>query len=211
MTCESWLKPSLILNLRAGDEPEDEPGIENLRGYGDLVDWGRRVGLLAEDEVGRLLDEAARSLEEVGSVHARALELRGGIYEVCRAVAEGERPPSAAMEHLHRVEGEAISRGRLVPGEVGFDWEWPTESTSRSAVGRGARSYRASEVTGSEPGEAVRRLPLVLLGRQPQPDPALVHRGRVRHAREGPPLRREARRQAQPGVTSRTFGVVHPW
>ncbi len=79
MTCESWLKPSLILNLTAGDEPEDEPGIENLRGYGDLVDWGRRVGLLAEDEVGRLLDEAARSLEEVGSVHARALELRGGI------------------------------------------------------------------------------------------------------------------------------------
>ena len=59
MTCESWLKPSLILNLRAGDEPEDEPGIENLRGYGDLVAWGRRVGLLAEDEVGCLLDEAA--------------------------------------------------------------------------------------------------------------------------------------------------------
>ena len=59
MTCESWLKPSLILNLTAGDEPEDEPGIENLRGYGDLVAWGRRVGLLAEDEVGRLLDEAA--------------------------------------------------------------------------------------------------------------------------------------------------------
>jgi hypothetical protein len=118
MTFESWLKPSLILNLTAGDEPEDEPGIENLRGYGDLVDWGRRVGLLAEDEVGRLLDEAARSLEEVGSVHARALELRGGIYEVCWAVAERERPPSAAMEHLHRVEGEAISRGRLLTREA---------------------------------------------------------------------------------------------
>lgn len=108
----------MILNLTAGDEAEDEPGIENLRGYGDLVDWGRRVGLLAEDEVGRLLDEAARSLEEVGSVHARALELRGGIYEVCWAVAERERPPSAAMEHLHRVEGEAISRGRLLTREA---------------------------------------------------------------------------------------------
>lgn len=98
--------------------PEGEPGFENLGGYGDLVALGRRVGLLAEDEVGRLLDEAARSLEEVGSVHARALELRGGIYEVCWAVAERERPPSAAMEHLHRVEGEAISRGRLLTREA---------------------------------------------------------------------------------------------
>jgi hypothetical protein len=97
------LKPSLVLIFAADGEPEGEPGFENLGGYGDLVAWGRRVGLLVEDEVGRLLDEVARSLEEAGSVHARALELRGVIYEVCRAVAEGELPPSAAMEHLHRV------------------------------------------------------------------------------------------------------------
>jgi hypothetical protein len=116
----------LMSIFTADGGPEGEPGFENLGGYGDLVALGRRVGLLAEDELGRLLDEVACSLEEAGSVHARALELRGGIYELFRAIAEGERPPSAAMEYLHRVEGEAISRGRLVPGEVGFDWDyWP--------------------------------------------------------------------------------------
>ena len=116
----------MTLIFTADGEPEGEPGFENLGGYGDLVAWGRRVGLLAEDEVGRLLDEAARRPEEAGSVHARALEPQGGIYKVFRVIPEGERPPSAAMEYLHRVEGEAISRGRLVPGEVGFDWEyWP--------------------------------------------------------------------------------------
>ena len=47
---------------------EDEPSFENLGGYGDLVALGRRVGLLAEDELGRLLDEVACSLEEAGSV-----------------------------------------------------------------------------------------------------------------------------------------------
>jgi hypothetical protein len=61
-------------------------------------------------------------------------------------------------------------------------------------VGRGARGYRASDVEGPEPGEAVLQLLLALRRRQPQPEPALVHHGRLRHAREGPPPRREARR-----------------
>lgn len=106
-------------------EPEGEPGFENLQSYGDLVAWGRRVGLLEEDVAQRLLDEANRRPHEADAVRARALELRGCIYEVFRAVADGDRPPSAALEALRRAEGEAISHARLVRGEAEFGWEWP--------------------------------------------------------------------------------------
>lgn len=191
--------------------PESEPGFENLGGYGDLVALGRRVGLLAEDELGRLLDEVACSLEEAGSAHARALELRGGIYELFRAIAEGKRPPSAAMDTCTGSRVRLSHAGGSCPARSDSTGTTaPTEATSRSAVGRGARGYPASDVEGSEPGEAVLQLLLALRRRQPQPEPALMHHGRLRHAREGPPLRREARHQARLGVASRTFGVVHP-
>lgn len=106
-------------------EPGGETGVEYLWGYGGLVAWGHHVGLLTEDEVSLLLDGAAPRPEEAEAVHARALELRGGIQDVFRAVAEGVRPASGDLESLRRAEGEAVSHARLEPGDAGFRWEWP--------------------------------------------------------------------------------------
>ncbi len=120
--------PALDFANTVDGEPEGEQGFENLQGYGDLVAWGCRVGLLEEDEARRLLDEADRRPREAEAVHARALELRGVIYEVFRAIAAGARPPAGDLEVLRRAEGEAISHARLVPREAGFGWEWPEGS-----------------------------------------------------------------------------------
>lgn len=107
--------------------PDGEPGFDVLWGYGDLVAWSRRVGLLGEDRARRLVGEAAGRADEAGAVYTRALQMRGAIYETFRAVAEGRDPPPDGLDLLRRFECEALARGRLVPTGERFDWEWPDE------------------------------------------------------------------------------------
>ena len=103
---------------------DGDPGIEMLRGYGDLVAWGVRAGLLSAEEGGLLVREAGRRPEEAETVYRDALRLRGALYGVFRAVAEGEDAPEGGLETLRGYEREALSRGKLVQGDGGFAWEW---------------------------------------------------------------------------------------
>ena len=108
-------------------EPDGESGFEFLQGYGDLVAWSERIGVLSEEEAGRLAREAKRSPEEAEAVYLDALELRDTLYGIFRAIAEGGGPPSGSLEVLGGYECRAISRGRLARGDHGFHWEWTDE------------------------------------------------------------------------------------
>lgn len=103
---------------------DGDPGIEMLRGYGDLAAWSVRVGLFFAEEGGLLVREAGRRPEEAETVYRDALRLRGALYGVFRAVAEGEDAPEGGLETLRGYEREALSRGKLVQGDGGFAWEW---------------------------------------------------------------------------------------
>jgi predicted RNA-binding Zn ribbon-like protein len=105
-------------------EPDGETGFENLQGYGDLVAWSARVGLLSGEEGERLVREAGRRPQEAEVVYHDALRLRDALYEVFRTIAEGGEASSESLEILHGYECEALSRGRLAPGDHGFEWEW---------------------------------------------------------------------------------------
>jgi predicted RNA-binding Zn ribbon-like protein len=105
-------------------EPDGETGFENLQSYGDLVAWSARVGVLSEEEGGRLAREAGRRPEEAEAVYHDALKLRDALYSVFRAVADGRDPSTGSLEILRQYECEALSRGRLAPGDHGFQWEW---------------------------------------------------------------------------------------
>jgi predicted RNA-binding Zn ribbon-like protein len=108
-----------FVNTEDGDPP-----LECLRGYGDLVAWSVRAGLLSAGEGERLVGEADRSPEEAEVVYRDALRLRGALYGVFRAVAEGGDAPEWGLEALRGYEREALSRGKLVQGDEGFSWEW---------------------------------------------------------------------------------------
>ena len=99
-------------------------GSSALRGYGDLVAWSVRVGLLSVGEGEYLASEADRRPEDAETVYRDALRLRGALYDVFRAVAEGEDAPEGGLETLRGYEREALSRGKLVQGDGGFAWEW---------------------------------------------------------------------------------------
>ena len=105
-------------------EPDGETGFENLQGYGDLVAWSYRVGVLSEGEGERLVREEGRRPQEAEAVYLDALKLRDTLYGIFRAIAEDGEPSSESLEILHRYECEALSRGRLAPGDHGFQWEW---------------------------------------------------------------------------------------
>lgn len=112
-----------FVNTVDGD-PEGESRLESLRGYGDLVAWSVRVGLIPADAGRRLADEANRRPEVAEAMHLDALKLREALYGVLRAVAEGADAPAPGLEILRGYEREALARGRLVQGDEGFDWEW---------------------------------------------------------------------------------------
>jgi predicted RNA-binding Zn ribbon-like protein len=108
-----------FVNTEDGDPPQ-----ECLRDYLDLVAWSVRVGLLSADEGELLGGEAERRPEDAGAAYRDALELRGALHGVFRAVAEGGDAPGRGLEILRRYEREALSRGTLAQHDRGFGWEW---------------------------------------------------------------------------------------
>src|ERR671911_614436 len=117
---------SLALDFGNTAEGTPEGDIErgHLFGYQDLAFWGHRVGLLSGEDVERLLQKCHERPVEADAVFARALEFRGHLYELYRAVAEGHAPPEEDVEALRRFECEALSRAKLVPSGDGFAWQW---------------------------------------------------------------------------------------
>ncbi len=108
-------------------EPGGETEFDHLRDYGDLVAWGRRVGLLSEGSARRLLQEAEEQPSEAEATYARTLLLRDALYEIFGAVARKEHPPEHSLELLRREECAVLARARLVPKGEGYAWEWPDD------------------------------------------------------------------------------------
>ena len=108
-----------FVNTEDGDPPS-----ECLRNYGDLVAWSVRAGLVSADRGERLVSEADRRPEDAGAVYRDALELRGALYGVFRAVAEGGDVPERDLETAREYEREALSRGGLVRRDERFAWTW---------------------------------------------------------------------------------------
>ncbi len=121
-----------------GAHPEDF-----LRGYPDLAQWARHVGLLDDAATARLLDEGARRPDAAAEVFRRAVDLRAALTRIFRAVAHGETPAASDLARLQEAYLAALARARLAPTEWGYDWAWaepanaleqPLWAVTRSAV-----------------------------------------------------------------------------
>ena len=111
-----------FVNTEDGDPPS-----ECLRDYGDLIAWSVRADLLTAERGEHLASEAKRRLDDAEAVYRDALGLRGALYGVFRAVAEGGDAPERDLETVREYEREALSRGRLVRREERFAWTWDDE------------------------------------------------------------------------------------
>ncbi len=103
---------------------------EFLRGYADLVRWGRHVGLLTDSERERLQREGERRPDAANATFARALALRAALTQIFHAVAEGNAPEEADLQQLQTAFLAALERARLAPGGERYGWSWDADDAA---------------------------------------------------------------------------------
>jgi predicted RNA-binding Zn ribbon-like protein len=101
------------------DDPEDF-----LNDYGDLVRWGRHVGLLDAGQAEQLRGEAHRDPVAAARVFADAVTLRGAVTRVFVALAGDSAPLPPDLAAIQRAYVAAIGSARLVSEGDGFAWAW---------------------------------------------------------------------------------------
>jgi predicted RNA-binding Zn ribbon-like protein len=111
-----------VNTLGGGDEPQ--PHDEHLRSYADLLAWSVRTGTLEEPVAARLARSAADQPGEAGRAFREAIDLRDLAYSVLRPIAEGHRPPAAALHELRERERAALAHAQLEPGDGSYRWRW---------------------------------------------------------------------------------------
>jgi predicted RNA-binding Zn ribbon-like protein len=108
---------------------------EHLRAYGDLVAWGRQLGVLDGAAAAGLLARAAAGGAAAGAALGQAHALREALFRVFVAALEGGSPARADLGALQRALGEAWRHRRLAPGAApggaggqrgapGYAWTW---------------------------------------------------------------------------------------
>lgn len=115
-----------------GDRPHGEK--EHLRGYADLLAWGRQAGALPAAELseleGRALDRPRAAARALG----RAMALREAVYRTFSALAAGGEPAAADLAALNRALRLALSRLRVAVAGQGFTWAWAQGGERLDAV-----------------------------------------------------------------------------
>ena len=107
-------------NGPAGGAPEDDV----LADYRDLLAWASHVGVVTAAEERRLRRVAQQRPADADAAFQRARETRAYLNDVFDAVARGKPPARADLLRLQRDEAEALSHGRLVPGDGQYRWSW---------------------------------------------------------------------------------------
>lgn len=107
------------IDWRTSDSP-----VELLNSYSDLLRWGRHTGVLREREARELARAAAEQPERAAAALKRARALREALVRIFSAAAEGRRAEGADLDFLNRSLPDALSRLRLRPDGVGYQWEW---------------------------------------------------------------------------------------
>ena len=117
--CLDWAN---TVSARSGPERH-----EYLTCYADLLEWGRRAGVLTQRDVRRLERDAARRPGEAAAVLDRAITMRETIYRIFAAVASQRSPKKADVASLNAMLAEALSRLQVQPAEAAFAWQWAWE------------------------------------------------------------------------------------
>jgi predicted RNA-binding Zn ribbon-like protein len=109
------------------DGPLDDP-IESLHEYGDLAAWAAYAAVIDADTAERLAAAARRRPAAAAQALERGRELRTASYLTFSAVADGDRPPAAALDHLRAAHVEALTNARFTPA---FAYVWDDDALER--------------------------------------------------------------------------------
>jgi predicted RNA-binding Zn ribbon-like protein len=120
-----------LVNTVGGMRPDRTT--EYLPGYGDLVAWAIRAGVIAEARGRKLLTEASARPAEAERVLAEARAFREAIHDAVMARLDRREPPSGAVAALNETLGRALARRRLAPTADGLDLAWDDDPAALDA------------------------------------------------------------------------------
>lgn len=112
-----------FLNTQDGP-PDGPPENDALLEYDDLVIWARHVGELDDAEVASLIELGRRHPAQAKALLDRAVSVRADLYSLFSASAHRTPSPSAALDAIRDVEGEALEHARLVSRGEHMAWSW---------------------------------------------------------------------------------------
>jgi predicted RNA-binding Zn ribbon-like protein len=95
-----------------------------LDSYGNLLSWGKLVGILSDGESRILQREAERSPELATDSLQLAVQLRETSYRIFSAVAGGRSPAAKEIEALNAFLPQSLAHMEIVQGDGIFTWEW---------------------------------------------------------------------------------------
>ena len=101
----------------------DRPS-EYLRSYEDLLDWGRRAGLLAPGEREDLSRQATVDPGGAREAFSRALALREALHRTISRAIAGVPQDEGELSALNRELSVALSRLRVMPAGGAYGWGW---------------------------------------------------------------------------------------
>jgi predicted RNA-binding Zn ribbon-like protein len=93
---------------------------DQLRGYGQLLDWAADRGALGEEEVEQLREEAAADADARRRALGRAWAFRRALHDCFRAVVRREAPPATSIALVNAAIVAAPPRFALAPGADGI-------------------------------------------------------------------------------------------
>jgi predicted RNA-binding Zn ribbon-like protein len=107
-----------------------DPESDRLLDYDRLVAFARQIGYLDEETAAALVRHAGQAAGAAGKAFALALELRGAIYRVFSARANGRDVSPGDVDRINSLVAETTARRRIERGEDGFHWSWNAVETN---------------------------------------------------------------------------------
>jgi predicted RNA-binding Zn ribbon-like protein len=101
---------------------------ELLKEYPDLARFAEDTGILADEQVDRLLTRSIEHPNEAQHALASAIQLREAISEIFYAVARKKPVPARALAILNQHVQEAARHLELVAGRHRFEWKFDAHS-----------------------------------------------------------------------------------
>ncbi len=106
-----------------------------LRGYGDLIAWGRFAGIVTPAEGKRLHALSEQHPQQAARAFRKCTTLRELLYGIFGTVATGEQPQAADLHTLRTIYADALRHAELRPSSNGFAWHWPEDADSLERIG----------------------------------------------------------------------------
>lgn len=99
---------------------------EQIRGYGNLLEWAADRWALSEDEVEQLREEAAADADAGRRILGRAWAFRRALHDCLRAIVRREQPPEASIALINAAIAEAPAAFALAPKADGIAFTIPS-------------------------------------------------------------------------------------